>query len=733
ENDASVDPGEQDAKRRYVVEQLAALMRNGSIPKDDGWVASILEFFIVHGMFIITKKNKSSALSTLHHAIKPPLSDSLRNMCRAKLLTMLGDLTGQAKAVKDESGQTIRVTSATRDGELWVTKALKIVEVLEQAPAHVSPLDEADETEKQLRARARKVLKALQNNKDTAEGEARRGGELLISALLLQTYAEEDGSSDDVLESCLDATEKLFSLSKKAKTSSSGDDEHSPIDLLVDAIVGMLEASSGFSRTMATTAFGMLSGRAEESTVDLILMQLEQRDINEASEEEQEEDEVTEVLNGTTEDGSDASESSDEEEQDEDSDDDAEADPEFRKQVAEALQVNGMAPAEDDSDNDSSDSEDEVMLDDEQMMQLDEHLAKVFKSQAGGNTKEKKGAQREATHFKIRILDLLDIFLNRQPQSPFVPRIVLPLVKIILSCSPDERQLSEKTTGILRSRIGKLKDAPASGVDQASVIEDLKSLHDIARKTATPEVSACSLYLSRVLRGNEQMLEVYRASIDDFTSRKNSKLAPAFLKDFVVRQIAYAWRLRQHIAEKCVPGAGVNVYRQMQMWGLIQSMLSQIAPLAKQPPITDEIFAFIPLVRDALYKTLISACQQTDHALNANQTKELLKIGLQAARLASKLARASDDLEACWDTSAFEEVRQRLASSDRFKSSPAVQTLAKQFASLLTPATRPRGANGIKKRKGDGSESAEKAVIKNGVDKTEPRKKRKKVKKQRQA
>ncbi|KAG8699155.1 hypothetical protein FRC09_006786 [Ceratobasidium sp. 395] len=362
-------------------------------------------------------------------------------------------------------------------------------------------------------------------------------------------------------------------------------------------------------------------------------------------------------------------------------------------------------------------------------MQLDEHLAKVFKSQAGSNAKEKKGAQREATHFKIRILDLIDIFLNKQPQSPFVPRIVLPLVKIILTCSPDERQLSEKTAGILRSRIGKLKEVPVNGFDQASVIEDLKSLHDIARKATIPEVSACSIYISRVLQGNQQVLEIYQASFDDFISRKNSKLAPAFLKDFIVRQIAYAWELRNHMIEKCVPGAAVNAYRQMQAWGLIQSMLSQITSVAKEPPTIDELFAFIPLLQDALYKTLLTACQQTEHTLNTAQIKELLKTGLQAARLARKLARPNDDLEACWDAPAFEEIRQALASSARFKSSPAIQTLAKQFGSFLEPAVRPQDTNSTKKRKGDKEEAGE-GTTENGTDQVEPRKKRKKVKKQ---
>lgn len=108
----------------------------------------------------------------------------------------------------------------------------------------------------------------------------------------------------------------------------------------------------------------------EEEVADAMngIVEAEQSDEDEEEESESEQDEPSESEN-------------------EDDEDDAEVDPEFRRQVAEALQVNGMAAA----DGSDSDSEDEVVLDDDQMMQLDEHLAKVFKAQAG-NTKEKKGA-----------------------------------------------------------------------------------------------------------------------------------------------------------------------------------------------------------------------------------------------------------------------------------------------------------------------------------------------------
>jgi DNA polymerase phi len=43
-----------------VVDQLAALIRNGAVPKDDEWVGSVLDWLVIHGLFEVKKKSKDS-------------------------------------------------------------------------------------------------------------------------------------------------------------------------------------------------------------------------------------------------------------------------------------------------------------------------------------------------------------------------------------------------------------------------------------------------------------------------------------------------------------------------------------------------------------------------------------------------------------------------------------------------------------------------------------------------
>lgn len=49
-----------NARRAWIIEQLATLIRNGAIPKDDQWIKNILDWFIVHGLFVIKKRSEKS-------------------------------------------------------------------------------------------------------------------------------------------------------------------------------------------------------------------------------------------------------------------------------------------------------------------------------------------------------------------------------------------------------------------------------------------------------------------------------------------------------------------------------------------------------------------------------------------------------------------------------------------------------------------------------------------------
>lgn len=214
------------------------------------------------------------------------------------------------------------------------------------------------------------------------------------------------------------------SKKKKSKKTSqpSGDaDEAEPIDVLVDSIIGLLEQSTSYLRTVGNQVFSLLSGSVQDTSIDLILrvrvhsvihrgfeltsilQQLEPRNPAELVDEEEDvemEDDLDDegdVPSDTDhdEESEDAESASGEGESEEEEGDDEDVQ-ELRRKIEEALKVNGIEAATGDSDEES----DEDLMDDDQMMAIDEQLAAVFKSQAS-EKKSSKGELKCITHKQL--------------------------------------------------------------------------------------------------------------------------------------------------------------------------------------------------------------------------------------------------------------------------------------------------------------------------------------------
>ena len=47
-------------RRSWIIDQFGALIRSGTIPKNDEWVQAILDWLVVNGLFVINKKSEKS-------------------------------------------------------------------------------------------------------------------------------------------------------------------------------------------------------------------------------------------------------------------------------------------------------------------------------------------------------------------------------------------------------------------------------------------------------------------------------------------------------------------------------------------------------------------------------------------------------------------------------------------------------------------------------------------------
>lgn len=327
--------------------------------------------------------------------------------------------------------------------------------------------------------------------------------------------------------------------------------------------------------------------------------QLERRD---PTQEGEDEDEEVEGEESAEEEISDPESESDEDEDEEDE----EPDLELRSKIEGALRASGVEPT--DNSEGEDDSEEEEAMDDDQMMVIDDQLAEIFRSRAsekkggrGGNhryychlfksihdfSSSDANAQRKATHFKNRVLDLVDIYVKKQPSSAYIPLLIPPLLQLVITASPEESQLSEKATGILRSRIGKLREYPNKDetIDIGFILEDL---HSKARHASSGDIlttiGQCCCYLVRALNrisAGGTVRSVYHQSLEDFVTRKASRLNSAFFQEFARRCPEIAWDLKQDILKLSVSEGAVNTYRRCQTLGLLNLLFNNVPTKVK--------------------------------------------------------------------------------------------------------------------------------------------------------
>ncbi|KAJ7751995.1 DNA polymerase phi-domain-containing protein [Mycena metata] len=677
----------------------------GPVPKEDDWIMSILDWMALNGLFVVKKKSDKSPFLGLHKVPSPPFSDALRQQCCSRLLACLADLNGQTRALKLAEDRTIKCPGIASDGEFWVSKVIGSIEHLKEDTKRVALLAETDETDSALHNRVQETVQKLRGVSSNQQ-EAAKGAELLLLGTLLQHYAEEHPDVVDTasLEDCLDASARMFFPSKKSKGKKAqkvGEETEEaplePVDIMVDAIIGFLEKSTAYMRTVGNQVFSLISSSVQASTIDLILTQLERRNPGELALDDESEDERS----GDDDDsGSDSGSDSSEDIGDESSD--GEVDLELRRKIEEALRVNGIHAAT--GDGDSDDGSEEELMDDEQMLAVDEQLAQVFRLREGEKKGKNVDAQREATHFKNRVLDLVDTFVKKEPTSRHNIHLLLPLVELSTGTSADERHLTDKAKGILRSRIAKSKDVPSSP-DIEEVKTAMSELHTRARKMHSPELlatlSQCSLYVAKILieaGAQEAVVNAYRESLEDFTTRKNSVLNNNFFLDAIRRFPSIMWTLRRDVIS--LSSKAVNGYRRSQSLQLVQALVTHLPATENKKEIVDVMLA----LRQALIQSVTDACDDKA-VLTPPQVKDLLKLGLFGIRQTQRIA-SETETKRVWDPEAWETVGQKLTYSERFKGSVGLQKTCQKLSTSQIPTTTKR------KAEASGDEAVEPPIVK---------------------
>uniref|UniRef100_A0A8C0GUR4 MYB binding protein 1a n=1 Tax=Chelonoidis abingdonii TaxID=106734 RepID=A0A8C0GUR4_CHEAB len=324
------------------------------------------------------------------------------------------------------------------------------------------------------------------------------------------------------------------------------DEEPEWVEVIVEILLSLLAQPSLLMRRVSKSVFGRICPYMSKKGLHLVL------NVSEGSL----------VGAGLIDNEEESADSSDDDSSEEDGKEDSEdennnegVDENFRNQLMNVLQA-GNALGGDKSDED---------VDDETMLALDENVSALFaeqqkRIQAKKDEKEKMRKEKILRRdFKIKVLDLIEVFLAKQPESPLVFDIIDPLLLVIersMSSDSDkqEQDFLQKTADIFTNRLCRAKQYCRSVGD---LVEDLHALLESLVKRASKHMDSvlalyyfsASLYLFKVLKGNvarqtlsgtgildlKRVTMVYQEALSGFMTKRKSALTGSMFLDLFNR------------------------------------------------------------------------------------------------------------------------------------------------------------------------------------------------------
>lgn len=345
----------------------------------------------------------------------------------------------------------------------------------------------------------------------------------LIYLLEIYSYANPETFDEDVATDLVSTFEECFQRKKGKKKTAHVEEEENVYwaDVLVDCILSILSRNESpypsaplrdagellfkyFTDDMTSAGVGSLLDVLVQETD---MSNQDNKDIEEDAEMEAEEDNIT------------------------DDDDDS-----------------------DHSENDSGEASDgDVALmeldaeipdaTDEQMFQMDSMLGAYF---ANHTKKSKKQIQDDMINFKLRVITCAEMFMRRSSDSALLIEFPVPLLTSMGSASRPEgsRVLQERLSGLIRNKLVKCKCqelANSSRPDVEMLEQQLRKSLYLASRSPVRIVADCAtaayIFLQKCLRQikDESVSKLVNdsaiAAVDDYFSKKKSKLTKAFFPD----------------------------------------------------------------------------------------------------------------------------------------------------------------------------------------------------------
>ncbi|KAM8835422.1 myb-binding protein 1A-like protein [Synchiropus picturatus] len=568
--------------RKWIVSRLASIIDNHNLKKPESLIMDVARFVFFHAFF--TAKKKMADIPETGEKLSVPLEEKTRLVILNSFFGLLMSMhhmppSGDSAEVAVSSKRALGVTA---DGTMWIHHLVQFADSLLNQPKHVQSSRPFSPEQRQAWDGMMESVSNLSRKSkrgQLAEGRAFQQLFLLVGIHLFKAPDELLDIMKD-LQSCVDKAQE-----KKAKKKKRKQDPEEPewVEVLVDILLSLLSQQSRHIRQVCKTVFSSVCPHVtaaaltaiidvlrpdqddEEDNAVMVTDDSENLKSSKAKGEEEDDDDEDEEMEVEKSDEDDSDEDDDSDDLDED--DDVMVDQNFRLQMMKTLQKKNALP----SAGDSSSDED---IDDDAMMELDKSLAALFteqKKRVQAKKDEKAKLKKEKTlvrEFKIKVLDLVEVFVARQAGSPLVLGLVEPLLSIIergMSPGSDqqEQDFLRRAADIFRNQLCRSKVYCKTADDRQGELHDLLSkLMDRTLKMSESSVAlyyfSAALFVVKVLRGSpaadakedpkkeadlsfmgkvdlDRVSTIFREALTSFMSRRKSPLTTQMFTDLFTR------------------------------------------------------------------------------------------------------------------------------------------------------------------------------------------------------
>ncbi|KAK6475399.1 myb-binding protein 1A-like protein [Huso huso] len=624
--------------RKWIVPRLISIVDNPLVKKEEDLVMDIARFIFFHAFFKVVKSNP--VIPETESSLAVPLDEQTRSVIANSffgLLQHLNHLPLMGDSPEVAALNERHVQGVTADGTLWIFCIVQYASVLLSQSKHVQAARPFSKEQREAWDRMLQSVEALHKKAKKSQNMETAAFQqlfLLVGIHLFKTPEESVELIND-LQNCLENAQEKKSKKKKATASSEESEEPQWVEVMVEILLTLLSQPSRLMRQVSKTVFGRMCPHVTQRALQIILDVLDpekdeeesgvvvtdQKDSRKQKKEKKPADNEEEEGEGSDSSEEDSDSSDDEEvgggEEDEDDEEKEKVNENFRLELMKVLQGKNAL------DTEGAES-DEEELDDDTMMELDQNISALFseqKKRIQAKKDEKENMRKEKAlvrDFKIKVLDLIEVFLSKQAESPLVFGIIEPLLGIIegsmgSESSQQEQDFLRKTADIFRNQLCKTKRYCRNVSDRKDELHELmERLLTRAQKQADSSVSlyyfSAALYLVRVLKGNasdtpaatpagkskkqkkveaetsptdqsmcvgsldkERVVALFQAALTDFMTRRKSSLSGAMFIDLFIRFPILCVQLLESAVRYITEG--VRQHQQGQACALVQKAL----------------------------------------------------------------------------------------------------------------------------------------------------------------